>query len=46
VKLTTAGMAEVEKQVKRLKPLEVDSKEVDLGKWFINIFHKLEVRLG
>jgi Rhodopirellula transposase DDE domain len=46
VKLTTAGMAEVEKQVQRLKPLEVDSKEVDLGKWFINIFHKPEVRLG
>lgn len=39
-------MAEVEKQIQRLEPLEVDGKEVDLGKWFINIFHKPEMRLG
>jgi Rhodopirellula transposase DDE domain len=46
VKLTKPEMAEVETQIHRLHPLEMQGKLLDLGKWFINISCRLELELG
>jgi Rhodopirellula transposase DDE domain len=44
VKLTKQAMAEVETQIQRLTKLVVNDKELNLGKWFVDILYhpKLE----
>jgi hypothetical protein len=37
VKLTKQAMAEVENKIQRLRCLEVNGKQLDLGKWFVDI---------
>jgi len=46
VKLTKLAMAEVETQIQRLREFEVEGKQLNLGKWFIDIFHHPERSLG
>jgi Rhodopirellula transposase DDE domain len=45
VKLTKLAMAEVETQIQRLREFEVEGKHLNLGKWFIDIFHHPEQTL-
>ena len=42
VKLTKLEMAEVENQIQRLPPLLVAGKELNLGKWFVDILYQPE----
>jgi transposase len=42
IKLTKPEMAEVENQIQRLPPLVVEGKELNLGKWFVDIFYQPE----
>jgi hypothetical protein len=37
VKLTKLAMAQVETQIQRLAEFEVNGKQLDLGKWFVDI---------
>lgn len=37
VKLSKQEMAQVETQIQRLPPMKVNKKQIDLGKWFIDI---------
>jgi hypothetical protein len=46
VKLTKQAMAEVENQLQRLTCLEVQGKQLNLGKWFVDIFYNSELKLG
>jgi Rhodopirellula transposase DDE domain len=42
IKLTKPEMAEVENQIQRLPPLFVEGKELNLGKWFVDILYQSE----
>jgi hypothetical protein len=42
VKLTKLEMAAVENQIQRLPPLLVEGKELNLGKWFVDILYQPE----
>jgi hypothetical protein len=42
VKLTKLAMAQVETQIQRLREFEVEGKQLNLGKWFIDIFYNPE----
>jgi len=39
-------MAEVETQIQRLTKLVVNDKELNLGKWFVDIFYRPESALA
>jgi len=45
VKLTQKAMAAVEHQIHRLTCLEVQGEQLNLGKWFIDIFYNPELKL-
>lgn len=45
VKLTKKAMAELENQIQRLTCSEVDGKQLDLGKWFIDILYVPTLKL-
>lgn len=42
VKLTKQAMAQVENQIHRVTSLDGQGKQLNLGKWFIDIFYNLE----
>lgn len=46
VKLTKQAMAEVEHQVQRFIGLDGQGKPLNLGKWFVDIVYKPELKLG
>lgn len=46
VKLTKQAMAKVENQIQRLTCLEVQGDQLNLGKWFVDIFYNPELKLG
>ena len=45
VKLTKQAMVEVENQIQRLTCLEVQDGQLNLGKWFVDIFYIPESKL-
>jgi putative transposase len=45
VKLTKQAMAEVENQIQRLTCLQVQEDQLNLGKWFIDIVYKPELKM-
>lgn len=46
VKLTKQAMAVVENQIQRLTWLELQGEQLNLGKWFVDIFYNPELNLG
>jgi len=46
VKLTKQAMAEVESQIHRLTSVEVQDEQLNLGKWFVDIFYHPNRELG
>jgi hypothetical protein len=46
VKLTKLAMAQVETQIQRLSEFEANGKQLDLGKWFVDIFYHPELQLA
>lgn len=46
VKLTKQAMAEVENQIHRLTSVEVQGEQLNLGKWFIDIFYNPTSEVG
>ena len=45
VTLTKQAMAEVENQIQRMACLEVNGKQLDLGKWFVDILYVPTLKL-
>jgi hypothetical protein len=45
VRLTKQAMAEVENQIQRLTCLKVEGKQLDLGKWFVDILYTPTLKL-
>jgi hypothetical protein len=46
VKLTKQAMAQVESQIHRLTSVEVQDEQLNLGKWFVDIFYHPNMELG
>jgi hypothetical protein len=46
VKLTKQAMTEVESQIHRLTSVEVQDEQLNLGKWFVDIFYHPNKQLG
>lgn len=46
VKLTKSAMDQVETQIQRLSEFEANGKQLDLGKWFVDIFYHTELQLA
>ena len=45
VKLTKKAMAQVEAQIQRLTEFEREGEQLNLGKWFVDIFYLQEPQL-
>jgi hypothetical protein len=45
VKLIKQAMAQVENQIQRLTCIEVQGEQLNLGKWFVDIFYNPELKL-
>jgi hypothetical protein len=45
VKLTKQAMAQVENQIRRMTCLAVNGKQLDLGKWFVDILYVPTLKL-